>query len=47
MHNEGMKYEAPHSDVTKNENVAKGPNQSMILIHMILITYEYDDLCYY
>ena len=45
MHNEGMKYGAPHSDVTKNENVAKGPNQSMIL--MILITYEYDDLCYH
>ena len=42
-----MKYEAPQSDVTKNENVAKGPNQSMILYHMILITYEYDDLCYY
>ena len=32
-------------DVKKNENEANGPNKSVILISMILITYEYDDLC--
>ena len=45
MHNASSRYEEPHRDVTKYENIAKEPKSEYVLLFMIQITYVNTMIC--